>query len=267
MRERARTLALIVCLILLATLLAGLSAGLAPRGSNIATQEVPSLGTILVRAAAEQEINGYTVAVPIAGANISIIRSATFVIPLVFQTNSSGEFEISLGTGPYVVTVSDSQFRNATSVLVHQNATTEVDATVTRHSYPSLFSDLTDTDSSGASAPWTYVYVAVNSSLNLPMNGSLFMDGTYGSPVVTLVSGEGANQTLEFGQPLTGVATTLGGQSEVPVRVVSYSLDASPISNIIWLTLQPESFFSVSGLVSLALATYNTELQVTIHAT
>jgi hypothetical protein len=56
------------------------------------------------------------------------------------------------------------------------------------------------------------------------------------------------------------------GQSEAPVRLVSSNLDPSAGAHLLWLTLQPEVFFSVSGLSSLSLATYTAALQVTIHA-
>jgi hypothetical protein len=268
MGERARTLALVVCLLLLATLLAGLSAGLGASAVDTTVPKGPSLGTLLVRVGMNQRTNISSTTIPIAHANVSISSLFSgFHIPLVFQTNSSGEFEISFGTGAYALSVSGPQFQKGINVAVQANMTTEVDATVTRHSYPTLFSDLQDTDSSDSVAPWSYVSVAVSSSVGLPLNDSLFIDGSYGTFVTFFSTSTGSgNLTLGTGQTQFALATTSVAQGEARALLISSNADSSSSSHLLWLTLQPESFLSLSGLVSVSLATYATELQVTTYA-
>ncbi len=189
---------------------------------------------------------------------------------MVFQTNSSGELAISLVVGPYAVSVSDAQFQNATDAVVRANMTTEVDASVTRDIYPTLFSDLPDPDSAASVAPWSYLTVAVNSSLGLPLKDPLFIDGFYGTYVTLITSAgtsEGGNQSRGPGQSLTVVINSLTGLSESRAELISSNLDSSVSPGVLWLTLQPGSFISLSGLVALTLSTYPSELQVTIHAT
>jgi hypothetical protein len=271
MGERVRTLALVVCLLLLATILAGLSAGLPPSAVHPTTVREPALGTLLVKADMDQGTNNATSDAPIANASVSISRIGSLsLLPLVFRTNSSGEFTISFVTGDYSVSVSDSQFKKDASVVVQENMTTEVDVTVIRNSYPTLFSDLPDPDSSGSVAPWSYVYVAVSSSLGLPLNDSLFLDGAYGTYVYffssNATSTESGNLSLGSVQPQIALVATPASQAEERAALISSSFDTSS-SHLLWLTLQPESFLSLFGLVSLSLATYTTELQVTTHAT
>ena len=268
MGERARTLALVVCLLLLTTILAALSAGLGENAVDTAVQKGSSLGTLLVSVGMRQQTNITLSTTPIADANVSISSLLSGIhVPLVFHTNSSGEFQISLGTGPYAVSVSDSQFLKGTNLTIRAKMTTEVDATVTRHSYPTLFSDLQDPDSSDSVAPWSYVSVAMSSSSEIPLNDSLFMDGTYGGPYVTVLppSTESGNLTLGTGQTQLASSTSSAAHGETRAMLISTYPDPSS-SHVLWLTLQPSSFFSISGLVSLSLSTYLTELQVTTHA-
>jgi len=266
MDERTRTLGLVACLILLATVLAGLSAGVAPSPAVASHPKAPPTGTILVKVFMDQGTNTSSVGIPIPDANITISTASSLpLLPVVFQTNSSGEFEIPIGAGSYAVLIWNSEFRKGTEVVVQENRITEVNVTVTRHSYATLFSDLPDADSSGSVAPWSYVSVAVNSSDLIPLNGSLFMGGLYGTWTTIVVSGESGTQSLASG-PFQVILAT-GNQSEVPVRLISSGLDPTAGSQVLWLTLQPESFFPISGLVSVSLAAYSTELQVTLNAT
>lgn len=265
MGERIRTLAIVVCLVLLATILAGLNAGSAPPNTKVTIQEVPSTGTILVRVGMYQGTGNTSVEVPVVNASVTIIRSSGSVTPLVFQTNSSGEFEISIGTGSYGVVVSDAQFRNGTNVEVQQNRTTEVHAIVTGHSYPALSSYLPNTGSSGSAAPWSYIYVALNASQDILMNGRLFIEGYYSLPVFSLISGSSGNLSLGVAQSQFNIAEALQGLA-VPVTLISSYPDASTGSHVVWLILQPQSFFRLSGLLYLSLETYTDILQVTTYA-
>ncbi len=251
-------------------MLAGLSAGLPPSAVHPTTVKVPALGALFVRVVMDQGTNNASNAVPIANASVSVSRASSgSLLPLVFQTNSSGEFSISFVTGVYAVSVSDSQFQKSTSVVVQENMTTEVDMAVTRHSYPTLFSDLPDPDSSNSVAPWSYVSVAVSSSLGLPLNDSLFIDGAYGTYAIFVSSNATSMETgdLSLVSGLPGLVATPASQAETRALLISSSLDPSASSHVLWLTLQPESFLSLFGLVSQSLVTYNTELQVTTYAT
>jgi hypothetical protein len=109
--------------------------------------------------------------------------------------------------------------------------------------------------------------VAVNSSEDIPLNDSLFMDGSY-SGIVTFISTATGNHSPDSGTGQTEFAISMAttAHSEAPVRLVSSNLDPSANAHVLWLTLQPEVFFYISGLSSLSLATYTAALQVTIHA-
>jgi len=263
MKEGSRTVALGLTLLLLAGVLAVVSAGLTPHATPSKTvARRPSHGTLLVRVIQTYGTNDTSLAVPVANVSVAVSKVSTVsVIPLEYQTNSSGEIAVQLGGGSYTVSISDAQFQKSTNVTIDANSETEVNATVIKHSYLAFFSDLLDPYSSATVAPWSFFWLAVASTPGVPLNGSLFVDTLYeGSLVRYTVNGSAgaANLTdgpVVYAQPI-----------ETPVRIISSGLQAYGGSEVLWLTLQPEDFMPISGLLSLDLATYSATLQMTIHA-
>ena len=270
MGERARTAALVASLLLLATILAALGTGLSQSTLQPVPPGHPAMGELLVTVEMIDPTNGSSAISRVSNASVSVSRiPSNSITPLVFRTNSSGEFSISFATGAYAVSVSDSQFQKSVSVVVQENMTTEVDATVIRHSYPVLFSDMQDRYSADSVAPWSYIFVGMSPSSGIQLNDSLFIDGSRGSFVTfyatNTTSAESGNLTLVTGQPAT-LSTTSASGEETRALLISSNLYPSAEPKVLWLTLQPESFISLSGLLSLSLATYSAGLQVTIHA-
>jgi Carboxypeptidase regulatory-like domain len=272
MGDRARALALVGCLVLLAAILGGIAPGYSHAPVRVSTTNSPAPGTILVKTAIRVGQNSSTLLEPIAGANVSISTATSRLSATeIVRTQSNGEYEDSIAPGQYRVSASDPDFNQTTTVSVQSGMTTEVDVLVTRNSYPALLSDLPDPESTGSVSPWSYVSVSVNASLGLQLNDSLFIDGYYSSYVVSL--GTSTTTLTAGGTPGTPITFTFQADAivstnpgEVPAVLVSSHLEEAVNSPVLWLTLQPENFFTLSNLYSLAVATYSSNVQVSMYA-
>lgn len=276
MGDRARTLPLLLGLLLLAIILAGVSAETNSYEARVATATVtatpaPSDGTLLVRVFMEDGANESSPGAPVEGVNVTVSQPLSSLIIDARQTNSSGEVTMMLQPGQYSVSLASSQFDDSRVVEVNESSTTWLSAIVAKHSYPAIFADLPDPESSGSVAPWSYVSIAVASTPEVPLNDSLFIDtsasgnttgitivGTNDSPPTPLTLGANASQTVTF-----TAAPTL---DETPVKAVSSSMQTFDGSTVQWLTVQPEDFVQLSTEPTVSLVTYSVTLEVAIVA-
>ena len=261
-RTNARTAALIVCLGVLALLLGSVNAGLSAPLTQLEQgfPQIPSLakashteaietGAILVRASLYDgalPVAPVTPVTPVANATVKILLEAQGVLPLLLETNSSGEAQAQIEVGNYTLTVSSPYFSALADVRVYPNVTTEADVSVTMMSDQVVFSDLSDGDSSGYVAPWQSITLAVDASQGMPNSSAYFLD-------------------LSHPQ---GVEAALGGPYrpvQVPVTIASSQVSGSGSSGLIWLTVHPGTFVPLQGATALALVTYTATTRITFH--
>jgi hypothetical protein len=255
-RTNARTAALIVCLGVLALLLGSVNAGLSaplyqleqglPRIASLVVSthtETIETGAILVNASLYEGALGVS---PVANATVKIVLDAQGFLPLLLETNSSGEAQAQIDIGNYTLTVSSQFFSSTSQVRVYENATTEADVAVRMISNQVLFADLSDVDSSGYVAPWQSIVVAVNASSRIA-NSSVFL--LYLSPP--------QGEALLAGPDRSG---------QVPVTVVASQVRGSGSSGLLWLTMHPGTFLPLQGgLTAFAVVTYTASTGITFH--
>jgi hypothetical protein len=257
--SRIRSGLLLICLLAIATLLASVSSGLGsslflmggtpPKGS----QASPTTGTLLVRAMLAG--NG-TDETPLANVNVSVVDVEHPVRTIPFlDTNASGEVEIALSPAEYAVSIHNLQFSASAHAQIYADKTTELDAAVSRTPYPALFTEVADRESSGFQGPWTPVTVAISSpSATFRPNEQVFIDTIYLS-----------DNGLASHDKVIAIPLPVQTQFETQATVISSDLRASGEGSVLWLTLQPADFIPVTGLLSVTLATYVANLQVSIH--
>ncbi len=267
---KARTATLVVCVALLALLLGSLGAGLvAPLSS--ALQRLPALqsppkttetveietGEILVNTSFRGDYSFPVfpsnssvlvgpvreVVFPVPDANVTIQRNALGSVPLLLETNSSGEAGSQLVVGNYTLTVSTPYAKSSAQVRIYQGLTTEADVLLSRLVDQAVFGDLSDEDSSGSVAPWQSVVLAVNASLATTSTAD-FLDIYYGT------ASTGLDQVHE---------------AEVPVTMIASQVSGSGQSSLLWLTVRPSSFLSVQGVLDFALVDYISTTRIFVH--
>jgi len=258
MGDRTRTALLAILLVAAAGILGGIGA-LVPIhiGHNstviVTPVYVSEHGKLLVTA---QEIEVPNVLsssssmMPISGVNVtlSLDRLALYS----GETNSSGEVEITATAGTYLASLASPDFHASIVVLVRQDNTTRLSATLTKQSFPALFTSLPDPESTDSVAPWSSVSMAMALSPPVPLNNSLFLEV---NPTLGNNSGPTAIVALTS---VTGSTSSL-----TPVELISANPGEYGGTAVEWLTLQPEAFVPLSGLFSINLATFIVSLSVT----
>ena len=256
-RANARTAALILCLGILALLLGSVNAGLSAPLFEIeqGLPHLPSLtgpphkvsietGAILVSASLYQ--SGLPVS-PVANATVKILLDEQGSLPLLLETNSSGEAQAQIEAGNYTLTVSTSFFGTLADVRVYPNVTTDADVAFSMVSDQALFSDLPDGDSSGYVAPWESIVLAVDASPGIPNSSAYFLD-LYPSQ---------QNPGVVQGHPYLPVP--------YPVTIVASQVRGSGASGLLWLTLRPETFVPLQNATILSVVTYTATTRITLH--
>jgi hypothetical protein len=279
MGQRAWTALLALGLLVLASVLAGVSAESPHREGELTTVTVtptasPAEGKLLVSILQAQGTTVGSISLfPIADVNVTLSQYPSDSVLSTKQTNSSGELGVILPVGRYTAALSYPEFHGSSTFAVEQNATTDVNATVTKHNYPAVFTDIQDPEASGSLTPWSPVTMAVSTQSAPPLNGSLFIDGSYGTganeTTVTFTTVYPPPTPLTLGSNSSRVLTeSLAiGPVDTPVKLVSANAGTYEGTEVDWLTLQPQEFSQWSGFSSLDLATYTVSLEVTIAAT
>ncbi len=210
---------------------------------------------------------------PVPDVNVTLSLYPSNSILYTKQTNSSGELEVALPQGNYSAALSYPEFHGSSAFSVEQNYTTDVSATVSKHTYPAVFTDIQDPDASGFLNPWSPVTMAVATGSAPSLNASLFLEGSYGSgasvTTETFTTVYPPPTPLTLGSNFSGVLTVSVPASPVdnPVKLVSANPGTYDGTEVDWLTLQPQEFSQWSGFSSLDLLTYTVSLEVTIVAT
>ncbi len=177
------------------------------------------------------------------------------------MTNVTGMAYLSLVPGDYPVFVEDRKFNVNTTVTIGLKTVTELLVTVGRELYPSSYSDLIDSDSSGSVDPWETIVLAVTPN---PINQTLQVgDGSTSYP--SRATQTGASQV--FGrtvfvdltsEPICTRFSCSSIQAEVQARVLSQSLR----NGMVWLDLQPLHSLWVAGAEGCTVVKYIPMYQV-----
>jgi hypothetical protein len=259
MQSNASRLGLAAVLLVSGFLLASALPSSLVAGHQTTVTTTENLGRLAVEVLVQDSAGVYT---PAQGDVVVVSQQALHGVQASLRTNATGEVEIPVPPGRYVVTASELRFQITGNVSVSPGELSEMRVDTNRTAYGVVFADLQDLAGSGLVEPWEQVSVALANSI-YPVTGIVYYGG--GVPVGL---GQGSNTPPKFGQEvfLETSGFELGGSvpqgAEVPAQVLSQGVRGGET----WLRLQPSSPLDAVTASSLSVVTYSPSYTVVYGA-